>query len=130
MESWICMTGHTLSRKIRELTSSMASFAQNIDMCTGQGEIALIMVERHCFPILWGMTGSTVRAKATVVLIILSMAGKAISGCTLERVILMTFFTSHPCMFPLQLESRQVMVKRCTFPAIGSMACITSCAKT
>ena len=107
----------------------MAIFAANLDVRPSQREITEVVIKGGVFPIEGCMTGSAVRTKATIMLIILLMTGIAISGCALERVILMTFLTGYPGMFPLQFEGRQVMVESCLLPPLGCMADITGRAK-
>ena len=107
----------------------MAVFAEYVDVRTGQGEITLIVIKRNSIPGLRRMTGSAVRAKAAIMLVVLSVAGKAINRCALEYVVLMTFRAVQVGVFPIERESGQVMVKRRTLPSIRRMADFTGCAK-
>lgn len=124
------MTVHTLSRKPDKLTARMAIFAQNINVRSGQWEVTEVVIKGGILPIERSMAGSAVRTEATIMLVILLMAGIAISGRTLEYVVLMAFLAVHTGMFPLQFEGRQVMVKRCFLPRVSRMAGITNRAKT
>lgn len=108
----------------------MAIVTADLDVRTGQREITEVMIKGNLLPIERRMAGSAVHAKASPVFVILLVARIAIRGRTLERIILMTFLTGYPGMFPLQFESRQVMVECCFFPTIGRMAGFTGRAKT
>lgn len=129
VEGRIFVAGYALSRKSCELTARMAIFTAHLDVSTGQRKIALIMAKCNNLPILRGMTGSAVCTKAAVVLIVLLVAGIAISGRALEDVILMTIHAVYIGMFPLQLEGRQIVVKCCVFPTISCMAGFAGCPK-
>ena len=58
----------------------MAIIASHGNMCAIQGESAHVVVERDILPVFWRMTGSTISAKLTIVLVILLVAGITICG--------------------------------------------------
>ena len=129
MEGRFFVTGHTLRRKPRKLITRMAIFTADLDVCPSQREITEVVIKGNLLPIERRMTGSAVDTEATAMLVILLMAGIAIRGRALECVILMAFIAGYTSVFPLQFESRQVVVEGRILPSFGCMAGITSCAK-
>ena len=98
-------------------------------MFSFQWEGSNVVIEAGTSPTVGAMTGPAVGPKATTMVIVVGVAGVAIGRCALENAVLMTCFTVHLGMFPLQLEGRQVMVERCLLPAIGCVAGLAGCAK-
>jgi hypothetical protein len=103
----------------------MTILTKHFKVGASQREIAQVVVEGSFIPIEGSMAGSTIRTKATIMLVILAMARVTVRGCALENVILMTRFTVYPGMFTFQFESRQIMVKRSFFPIFCCVAGIT-----
>jgi hypothetical protein len=130
VEYRIFVASQTLGRKPGKLTICMAILATHVNMSTGQREVAQVVVKCSLFPIEGSMAGSAVRAKATIVLIILLMAGITIRGRALKNTILMARLAADFGVFPLQLESGEIMVKRSPFPIIWSVADTAICAET
>ena len=128
MELRVGMTGHTLGREAGKLAACMAGFTSYINVRTIQREVAAIVVKRYIFPIKRGMAGSAVHTKSTAMFIILAMAGVTIVGYTLVAI-LVTTLASDFSMLSLQLESREIVVERCSLPTTGCMAGATICTK-
>jgi hypothetical protein len=80
------------------------------------------MIESGRGPTRGRMTGSTIRAILTVVMIILGMAGITISRGPLVNIVDMATRTGHLGVFASQFEGRQVVIKSCGQPAAGRMA--------
>jgi hypothetical protein len=105
-----------------KLTIFMAILTGDVYMRTRQREVGASVVKRRAFPIIRGMTSRAIRAKLTIVFIILLMARITIPRCSFEDIINMAFFTFNFTMLAFQFEVRQIMVKRCAFPVIRGMA--------
>ena len=105
MKIRVGMTGGALGRQPCKLTGCMAIFTKHFKVRPGQREVAQVVIEGGFFPVNRGVAGSTIRAEASVMLIVLAMAGITVSGRALENVVLVTPFTTHPGMFAFQLES-------------------------
>jgi hypothetical protein len=72
------------------------------------------------------MTRCTVRAKLTVVSVIVLMAGIAICGRAFENIILMTRLASFFSMLTFEFEGSKVMIKFCWPPCFCGMAILTN----
>ena len=80
------------------------------------------MVETRREPAGGCVTGRTVCAKLTGVLVVVSMTGITIGRRALENVVDMATGASHLDMFTSQLESQQIMVEIRRKPACGCVA--------
>lgn len=80
------------------------------------------MVKVDIIPIRQGVAGSTVCAKATVVFVILLVAGITIRGRSLKHAVLMAFFASDISMFAFQLEVRKVVIEGGILPIVWRVA--------
>jgi len=115
------MAGIAILRCALEDTIYMALRAGDIDMPACQLESREVVVECDVLPAVCIMTSAAVRAKTSVVLIVLFMAGIAILRRTLEDVVHVTLGTGHIQVPACQLESCKIVVKFCRLPAIGRM---------
>lgn len=77
------------------------------------------MVKRRALPRSGSMTLGAIRAKLSVMFIVLLMAGIAVLRRTFEYAIDMTTYTSHANVRAGQLECRVVMVESRRFPRAG-----------
>lgn len=63
------------------------------------------MIEGGIVPLRGRVTGTAIRAKFSIMLVILLMAGIAIRGRALVNIILVALFAFGPSMFPFQFEA-------------------------
>ena len=77
---WIVMTTFACRPQSGKLTGGMALLASQAHMGACQREVAQVMVKGGVLPIGRIVAGSAIRAKLTVMLVILLMAGVAIRG--------------------------------------------------
>lgn len=84
-----------------------------------QWEVGFIMIEGNILPFGGTMTGGTVRAKATIMLIVLLMAGITIRRRALINIIDMASFTLHLGMGTFQFECGEIVIELGRLPAIG-----------
>ena len=99
----------------------MALFTTNLSVRAIQFERKQIMVDLCGIPIIRGMANRAIRAKFTVMFIILLMTGITIFGRACEDIIPMTISASNIGMFAFQFEVGQIMVKSCVIPTIRIM---------
>ena len=95
-------------------------------MLSGQLEGSQGVIEGPILPGTGIMTGLALLAEATLVKIILLMAGKALCRSSSKKQIGVTTFASRIHMRADQFEIRQAMVILDWPPALGEMAIITS----
>ena len=118
VEIQVCVTGYALCRKPGKLTACMAILTNNVDVRPIQWEIATVVIKSDIFPTRRGVAGSTVRAKTTIMFIVLAVTGITSGGHTLVDTVLVTILASDLCVLALQFEGREVMVKFGGFPTI------------
>lgn len=70
-----------------------------------QWEVGAIMIERCIIPVRWVVAGCAIRAKFTVVLIFIFMAGITVDWCALEDIVYVAFLASHLAMLAFKFES-------------------------
>ena len=115
------MTGKTIRGGALEHVIDMTGCALHSSMRTCQFEGRQIVVKTGPGPGLGGMTGSTILAKLTIVMVIFLMAGKTIGGSTFKYVAGVTGSAQYVRMRTCQLEGGQVVVKRGPGPGLGGM---------
>ncbi len=89
----------------------MATLTGNIYVFSSQREVTAVMVKVCIIPITWSMTGRAACAKSPIVLIIVLVTGKTISGSAFVKVILMTIFAGHLLVFAFQFKGGEVVIK-------------------
>ena len=103
----ICrMAGIAVSGCTAEDGIDMATFALERDVCPGQFEFILIVIEGRRSPVFTGMTFSTARAEVALMDIFPCMAGMALVGCALKNSIGVTAHTIQRGMFTGQFERK------------------------
>lgn len=99
----------------------MAFLAIDLLVRARQREVTAGVIEGGVLPIRWVVTGRTVGAIFSIMLIILRVAGEAIRRCALIHIVLVTFLAGCLGVFPFQLKGRQVVIELGGFPAIGGV---------
>jgi hypothetical protein len=122
------MAGETI-RGRTFITVGMAGFTLNIAMLPGQRKASVGMVERHIGPFRGLMTGGTVGAKLTVVMVILGMAGETARRRAFVGIVHMAGSAGHFGMGTNQLEARGRMIEMDIAPFCGHVAGSTICAE-
>ena len=103
----ICrMAGIAVSRCTAEDSIDMAAFTRERDVCPGQFEIILIVIEGCRSPVFTGVTFSTAQAEVALMDIFHCMAGMAVVGGALKNSIGVTALTIQRGMFTGQFESK------------------------
>ena len=97
----------------------MAIFTANLGMRTRQREVGTGMVKGCVSPALRGMTARAVRAKRSVVFIILLMAGITVCGRAFENFVDVALLTGDFRMSAFEFESREVVIELRGLPAVG-----------
>ena len=118
----LCMARNTGKGQSLKLPIDMTLLALHARMRARQREVGAAVVEGGAIPTRGGMAGRTVRAKLTVMLIILLMAGITIGGRTFEDIIDMALLAFHIRVLAFQLESGKVMVEGGLLPIGRGMA--------
>jgi hypothetical protein len=100
----------------------MAVFTRHIHVAAGQWEIAQIMIEGCISPTGCSMADTAIRAKTTIMLVVLSVTGKTVGWRSLIDAIPMALLTTYFRVPAVKCESREVVVEFGRLPAIGGMA--------
>jgi hypothetical protein len=100
----------------------MAARTGHAEVCPVQMEGGLVVIEMGRFPGIGGVAVTTGNAQAAVVIIILLVAGIAVSGGTFEDIVGMTAQAIDRDVFAGQLEGGSFVVEGGRFPAIGGVA--------
>jgi len=100
----------------------MALLTLYVHVCAVQREGSPIVIKGDAIPTDRHMAGGTIRAKTTVVGIVLAVAGVTVRWRPLEDTVLMTCLARYLGMSALQLEGRQVMIELRVLPAIRCVA--------
>jgi len=79
------------------------------------------VVEGDVIPIRGAMTCRAIRAKATIVMIVLLMTGETIRRCTLEDIVNVALVAFDAGVLAFEFESRKVVVKPGGFPTLWCM---------
>ncbi len=88
------VAGVTIGGRIGEPVVGMTALAGDVNMCTGEREGRLGMVESRRNPTIRGVTSAALSAQLASVGIVLGMAGITIGGCVGELVIEMAALAS------------------------------------
>ena len=121
VESRIGMTGHAGGGEPRKLTGGVTALAFQTDVTPGQREVAQIVVENSLFPARRRMTGGAVRAKPTVMLVVVLMAGVTIAGGAFVYAVLVAVLTLCFGVPALEFERRQAVIEFGGRPAVGGV---------
>ena len=105
------MTGITIRRCTLVNTVDMTRTALNRSMLAQKRESSIVVVEGHIAPPAGVMTGTTVRAELSVMLILRCVAGITIRRCTLENTVGMTGTALNRSMLTRKQESSIVVVE-------------------
>jgi hypothetical protein len=116
------MAGITIGGSPLENMVDMAAFARYVNVLAFQLECEQVMVNSGGEPARGRMAGGAIGAITAIVYIIRSMTRVTVGGSPLENMVDMAAFAADICMFPFQLEDRQIMVKEGRCPTSGSMA--------
>lgn len=116
------MTTLTCRPQPGKLTGGMTLLASQAHMRTGQWEVAAAVVEGRILPIRWVVTGGTVRAKLTVVFIVLSMAGVTIRGRARKNIVLVAILTGCICVPAFEFERDKIVIESGGSPAVFVVA--------
>lgn len=92
------------------------------NMCAGQREVALAMIKSSLIPRSCIMTGGTVRAELTVVMIILRVAGIAIRRRAFENIIHVALRARNTDVCAGQREIAFTVIERHLIPCSCIMA--------
>lgn len=122
VKSRLGMTGNACCGQPLELPAAMTALTRHVHVRAGQREVAAAVVEGGVLPTGRVVTGGAVRAKLTVMLVILTVAGVAIAGRAFVHIVQVALLTAHIRMFPFEFERRQVVVEFGRRPAIRRMA--------
>jgi hypothetical protein len=80
-----------------------------------------VVIEIGILPIRGVMTSGAIRAKLTIMFIILLVAGVAIHRGAFELSIHMAGLTINFCVFAFQFECREIVIELCGCPAFCGM---------
>ena len=116
------MAGIAILRRALEDAVDMTTCTGHVDVCTGQFESRQIMVECSVRPITCVMTGTTIRTKLAVVMIVLFMARIAILRRTFENAIHVALGAGNIYVRTCQLEGSQVVIECSILPISCIMA--------
>lgn len=119
VENGVGMTRDTSTGCARELGIDVALLAIDLLMRARQRKITARVIEGRVLPIGGRVAGGAVRAKFSVVFIVLRVAGIAIRGRPLIDIVFVAILAVGLGVFALQLEGRQVVIESGGRPAIG-----------
>jgi hypothetical protein len=118
----IFMTGIAITGCACIYVVGMATATGNRCMRAGQFKGGKVVVESGRSPCAGGVTGTAVRPKPAVVVIIFFVTGIAVTRCSLENSIDMTVSTGNRGMRSCQFKAGKIMVEGGRFPGVG---CVT-----
>ena len=121
MEVRVGMAGYTGGIRAFEYTVLVTLLTGDTHMRARQREVGKVMIEVGILPFIRRVTATTVRAKLTVVFVVLLMAGVTIGGRTCEDIILMTTFAGDSRVPAFEFESRKVVIELRGLPTVGRM---------
>ena len=116
------MAGIAILRRTFENSVNVALCTGHVDVSAGQLESRQIMVECSVRPITCVMTGTTIRTKLAVVMIVLFMARIAILRRTFENAIHVALSAGNIYVRTCQLEGSQVVIECSILPISCIMA--------
>ena len=119
MEVRVGMAGYTGRIQSLELTVRVALCASHTHMRARQREVGEVVIEVGILPTIRSVTAPAVRAKLTVVFIVLLMAGVTIGGRALENIVNMALLAFGLGVFAFKFENRKVVIEFRGLPTNG-----------
>ena len=120
------MAGVTVHRRALVNAIHMAARTGRINMCPSQLESRQVVVKRRPGPTAGAVTAFAAQPHATLVFIVILVAGQAVHRRALVNAIRMAARTGRVNMCAGQLKGRQVVIKRRPGPAIGTMTALAA----